>query len=76
MMTRWVIWLIHTMSYRKNSLGQGNLREEWYHDLAKMAKSIFIFLFFFLYFLLFSNYYFSFHFHFIYFLINEYAREK
>ena len=31
---------------QKNSLGQGNLREQQYHDLVKTAKPLSIFLFF------------------------------
>ena len=40
-MMRWGTYGTYMISYK--SLGQGILREEWCHDLAKMPKSFFIF---------------------------------
>ena len=59
---------------QKNSLGQGNLRERWCHDLAKQLSQYLYFFSF--YFILFSNYCFSFIFSFLYFLTNRYIRGK
>ena len=57
---------------QKDSSGQGNLRGEWCHDLAKWLSQ---YLYFF-YFLLFSDYYFSFYFLFFIFLLMDTQEES